>query len=64
MEYIALNAAIKEMEYIALNDAIKKISFIRELHAQICKIVKPAIVFEDNSAAIRIAEGTLARAFC
>lgn len=47
-----------EAEYIALNDARKEISFVSELHAQICKIREPAIVYEDNSSAIRIAEGT------
>lgn len=47
-----------QAEYTALNDAIKEITFVRQLHKDICKIEVPARIFEDNTSAIRIAEGT------
>ena len=49
-----------QAEYTALDDATKEIMFVREreLHKQIAGIVQPAIIYEDNSSAINISQGT------
>ena len=47
-----------EAEYIGLNDAVKEVAFIRDLNYKILGINSTAIVYEDNSSAISIAQGT------
>lgn len=48
-------------EFIALNDSIKEISFIRFLNESIFDIIESAVVYEDSSSAISIANGTESR---
>jgi len=47
-----------EAEYIALNDAVHEVAFIRKLQESICGRKEAAVIFKDNTSAMRIAEGT------
>ena len=45
-------------EFVAMNDTMKEIMFIRSLNEKILNIREVATLFEDNSSAISIANGT------
>ena len=47
-----------QAEYTALNTVVREVAFLRELVKQVEGIYEPAVICEDNSSAIRIAEGT------
>lgn len=45
-------------EYAAMSDASKEIAFLRYLNKEIFNESRPAVLYEDNTSAIHIAEGT------
>jgi hypothetical protein len=48
-----------EAEYIALSDAAKESQWLRNLHYELNNFINPIIIYEDNQAAIKIAENNM-----
>ena len=47
-----------EAEYQALNDSVREVAVIRHLFVTLFKEYSPALIYEDNTSAMRIAKGT------
>jgi len=47
-----------QAEYTTIHHALREISFVRAFYTHIFDVMNPAIIYEDNSSALSIANGT------